>query len=306
MKGLKVFCVWVLAIAVTVVDGQSRIAYLKTRNRDVPAVVEDLSAKKSMELPIEKIGELWLVRANLDGEEGNFILDTGAPSLVINQSNIRGDFNAYGTTGNVKVDDTTVSQFSLSTALWKNHNALALDLRHFERSLGTKLKGIIGYDILKRFELTIAPEQKIMYLSVNESIYRKEAGITSVNMSIEGHLPVVEVEINHQVFRFGIDTGAEVNMINPEVLEKLAINSISEEGHVTAIGLGKKSMRQRIIQIESMNLGQHLFEEIPFAVLKSPVLNEASGIDGILGNQFLNKIVYSMNYRKGVLQFFVH
>jgi predicted aspartyl protease len=306
MKGLKVFCVWVLAIAVTVVDGQSRIAYLKTRNRDVPAVVEDLSAKKSMELPIEKIGELWLVRANLDGEEGNFILDTGAPSLVINQSNIRGDFSAYGTTGNVKVDDTTVSQFSLSTAQWKNHNALALDLRHFERSLGTKLMGIIGYDILKRFELTIAPEQKIMYLSVNESIYRKEAGITSVNMSIEGHLPVVDVEINHQVFRFGIDTGAEVNMINPEALEKLAINSISEGGHVTAIGLGKKSIRQRIIQIESMNLGQHLFEEIPFAVLKSPVLNEASGIDGILGNQFLNKIVYSMNYRKGVLQFFVH
>src|SRR5574343_801004 len=43
----------------------------------------------TLKLPLKRAGNLLLVEADVDGQRGNFILDTGAPGLVLNTTYFR-------------------------------------------------------------------------------------------------------------------------------------------------------------------------------------------------------------------------
>jgi hypothetical protein len=52
-------------------------------------------------IPLKRAGKLLLIEAEADGQRGDFILDTGAPFLVLNQTYFRGATRRNGTSGGI-------------------------------------------------------------------------------------------------------------------------------------------------------------------------------------------------------------
>jgi hypothetical protein len=98
------------------------------------------------------------------GEAGpfRFVLDTGASLTMISpglaaQLALDGgsDADGVGAGGSMRVSIHTVGRISVSTATVENLDVAVGDLSPIERAAGTRFDGILGYNFLSRFAITI-------------------------------------------------------------------------------------------------------------------------------------------------------
>lgn len=302
MTGLKVFCVWVLAIAVTVVDGQSRIAYIKTRETTALDAKEWSTNSEVVAIPFQFSGTNILLEAELSNQKGLFILDTGAPTLIINEPHPKKEVAANGVNAAFDMENTVVKLFKIDKAEWKNIPAYALDLQQLESSNKQKLLGLIGYSVLKKHELLIAPKEHMLYLlPVDESLRLDERmPLAMTNLVLEDHLPIIEVKIEGHTWRFGIDTGAESNLINEDCLSQLTASFYEQKGINNIRGLDKKTQTRKILRLQKIAIGGLGFDQVDFTEMNFDHLSEGNTLklDGIIGSDLLSKMKFSLNYRK--------
>ncbi|MDX2070731.1 MAG: pepsin/retropepsin-like aspartic protease family protein [Haliscomenobacter sp.] len=302
MKGLKVFCVWVLAIAVTVVDGQSRIAYLKTREKKELDSKEWTSNLNVVSVPFQFSGTNILINVDLGHKNGLFILDTGAPALVINDPHPKKEVLANGVNGALSMEDTTIRFVKIEQVEWRNISAYALDLRQLETRNRLKILGLVGYELLKKHEVLIAPKEQILYLlPADESSFSGlPQPMVKIPVALEEHIPIIEVKINGKNWKFGIDTGAESNLISAECLTALSTAVYQKKGIDNVRGLDKKVKSCQIVELNNLEIGNLVFEKIDFTAIDFDHIAAQSGIqlDGLIGSALLSKMKFSINYRK--------
>ncbi len=130
-------------------------------------------------IPFSRAGNLILVQAKADTTEGNFVLDTGCPHLVLNLTYFRdypinaNDEDRKGITGaKFTASRTTVASFSFGTARYYRLQADLANLGSIENTKGVKILGLIGMQLLDKFEMIIDYEKNLIYL---HRISRKEA-----------------------------------------------------------------------------------------------------------------------------------
>jgi hypothetical protein len=302
MKGLKVFCVWVLAIAVTVVDGQSRIAYLKTRENKELDSKEWTSNLNIINIPFQFSGTNFLIEADLGAKTGLFLLDTGSPALVINKPHPKKEVDASGVHAPLDVEDTTVKSLKINEVEWKNIPAYAVDLRQLEVKNRVSILGLVGYGLLKKHELMIAPKEHMLYLlDSDESFFQSlPQPLAKTAVTLVDHLPIIEIEIEGRTWRFGIDTGAESNLISEKCLAALSSTFYQEKGIDNVRGLDKKVKSCKIVEINEIGIGGLHFENLNFTEMNFDHIAEQIGLplDGIIGSALLSKMKFSINYRK--------
>ena len=98
-----------------------------------------------------------MVQAKADTTLGNFILDTGAPNLVLNITYFRdypttytADAEHTGVTGSAPtVTKTEIKKFSLGTLDYNRVEADLTDLGNIENSKGIKILGLLGLEFFK-------------------------------------------------------------------------------------------------------------------------------------------------------------
>src|SRR5438128_910995 len=96
-SGNKIFYWSLFLIAVAMVKSQTSLASpgpgdpLMIGNITIPAISSFEAPNDSIScvLPFSRAGNLILIRAKADSTEGNFILDTGSPTLVLNLTYFR-------------------------------------------------------------------------------------------------------------------------------------------------------------------------------------------------------------------------
>ena len=87
-------------------------------------------------IPFQKKRGLIFVKALLNGEKKNFILDTGAPSLILNsayteEGNLSDSLDAVG--GSVSTRKVQVESFDWAGIRQINFETISMDLSHLER-----------------------------------------------------------------------------------------------------------------------------------------------------------------------------
>ena len=269
-------------------------------------------------VPFSRAGNLILIKARADTTEGNFILDTGAPHLVLNITYFRSypstvitDAEQAGITGTVlSVTRTRIDNFSFGTFEYSAVDADLVNLGHIENSKGVKILGLIGLEFFKQCEMIIDYEKSLIYL---HRINRKEAPTYKSDMLEDASAySTISIEtINNKIvartmmagkkLRFMIDYGAESNLLDSRLPNKIFEN-IVVTGRVILHGSGTQKVEALAADIKNIRIGNENISSLPVLIvnLEKTCLSYDGCIDGILGFDFLSlhKIGFNFVQRK--------
>ena len=195
-------------------------------------------------VPLKRAGNLLLVDATVNGVSGAFVLDTGAPGLVLNATYFRDGKPTYGASGggisgtNIKRMTKKIERFEFSGLVFEGINADVINLRHVENSKKIKVLGLIGAKFLKDFEVIIDMRKMSMKMVqvdrkgemvepyLDKNVYDIQQKAFLYNDVIVSYIPIADKKVC-----FCLDTGAERNVIDNQshknVLETISITGRS-------------------------------------------------------------------------------
>jgi len=170
-----------------------------------------------------------VVQAAINGVDGNFLVDTGAQVTTVNTAHfadgelqtVAFDHGGPSGVGGALTNARAARGLRLTwgDASFGDLRGIALDLSHLEASIGIQVVGLIGYDVLQRFEILFDYEAGLLTLyrldRNNRPVNAESRGTPRARIPFEmlGHLPVLPVRVNGQDMRLGVDSGAAEAML---------------------------------------------------------------------------------------------
>jgi len=269
-------------------------------------------------IPFTRAGNLILIRGRADTTVGNFILDTGAPNLVLNITYFRqlpvtanSDQEQMGVSGAAGQRlQTELQQFDIGPIHYHKVEADLLNLGHIENSKGIRILGLLGIQLFRQFEMIIDYEHNMIHLHL---ISKKEAktyqsdqlsDITTyseIPFEITDNKIITKLEIAGRKLRFIIDCGAETNLLDSRLPDKIFEN-VAIGRRVNMIGANDKKIEALYGDLSNIKVGTQTINSLPVLItnLEKSCLSYISCTDGILGFDFLSlhKIGFNFVNRK--------
>ncbi len=266
----------------------------------------------SVIIPMKRAGRLLLIEAKVDNEIGNFVFDTGANGLVLNstyfRNHVRSDgANSNGITGSVgSVEQITVDKIESAELTFKKIRADMTNLGHIENRRGIKILGLIGFSMIKDFEILIdIKKNQLKLFRIDKAGNRITPGKSrfksdhTQKISTNANILFIEGKIGGKNLNFCFDTGAETNVIssysNKNILNTLTITRRSELS-----GAGSAGSDVLFGRMNDFSMGNRQINGMETIVSNLDALCEAYGtrIDGILGFNFMEQGIFCINFTK--------
>ncbi|MDH7914372.1 aspartyl protease family protein [Winogradskyella sp. SYSU M77433] len=271
-------------------------------------------------IPFKVIDQLIIVEVEILDKSGNFIIDTGSETLILNNVHFKAPKKyldsgketngVHGSLENVK--EKYLEELRIHNLNLEQLNADVIDLSHFEKVKKIELLGIIGYSVLKDFEVFIDMHLNQITLTrtdkkgnhLSDKVYA-ETIQDSIDFKLKQHTIVVDAYVGDQKVKFGIDTAAEYNQINKDIdSEILEYFYPSRELKLTgASGKKKKVLAGKLYRVslnDSIYLGPMKTVLTDLKHMKSAF---STKLDGILGFEFFAQKRTIINYKKRKLYF---
>lgn len=266
-------------------------------------------------IPFNKAGNLIVIQAKIDTVEGNFILDTGAPGLVLNMTYFRHypssshqDDEQGGITGTVASSSPTyVAKLKMGPVQYTRIEADRINLGHIENSRGIKILGLLGMQLFKRFEMIIDYENNLIHLHL---INKKEARTYKHDMlkdtSLYNEFPI-DVKDN-KLYTYGemagkkltfiIDTGAESNVLDSRLPDKIFEN-VTITSRILLSGSGNSKVEALSGEMKNVKMANLEISSLPVIVTNLAKMCRAFDdqcLDGMLGFDFLSRHKIGFNF----------
>lgn len=279
---------------------------------------QDLTTPPTVEAPMRLVGGLVVVEAEVNGRRGAFVLDSGAPALVLNQREfaapggqatlaVGGPQGVNGTVGGASY--CPVQRFDWAGIGFQDKETLTLDLANVEQKLGgTVLLGLIGQNLFSRYALTLDYRAGRVQLRQPGPANPTDAPpLLRLPFTLRGHLPVVEATAGGQTFRLGLDCGAQTNLLSPQY-EPLFARTLRQRKKVTVRGAGQDFRTVVSGRIPELQLTGGLpFREQQTVFSDISQLNKSSdplAMQGLLGYPFLSQYRTTIDYVNKELRFY--
>lgn len=267
-----------------------------------------------------KVGKLILIKGKVDTTEGNFILDTGAPDLVLNVTYFRsypvtpadnGD-EQKGITGSADFfGKTTVAKFKLGTFNYYKVNADLVSLASLESKRGVKILGLLGVSMFTQCEMIIDYEKNeihLHYISKKErktyqhEMITKAKNVTSYPFDLLDNRILINANLSGKELKFVIDYGAESNILDSRLPDKI-LDSIEVSGRILLNGAGEKKVEALSGTIQGLKLAGLETDSLPVIVtdLEYTCFGDGKCINGVLGYDFLSRYKLCFNFAKRIL-----
>jgi hypothetical protein len=242
------------------------------------------------EVPMVRRGGLVLVEADADGVRGWFVLDTGAPRLVLDRP------------AGERSQGRRIGAFRIADLEFRQVDALHMDLRRLRESTGLDVRGLLGYEVLAPFELELDYRRgrlTLHRLDPRGGRLDGSAGPAGGGIPFElvGHLPVVALEVAGRTLRLGVDTGAEGSVLVPSLQPQLA-GSFRRLGSLDVRGASGTTAAAPMGDLADARLAGRALA--PMAVVFAPIPDlelAGSGLSGLLGYPLLADRTVRINYR---------
>ncbi|NWJ50670.1 MAG: retropepsin-like domain-containing protein [Bacteroidetes bacterium] len=273
---------------------------------------EPVLGSDSITIPLRRVGRLFLIEAQIDDQIGNLIFDTGAMGLVLNKTYFRNhlvidDHNSNGINGAISsVSNTTIDKVNISELKYKNVRADLTDLGHIENKRGVKILGLLGFSMIKGFEILIDVNHNQLKLfkidkkgnRVNMSDFKFHADLMQP-IETANNILFLKASIGGKKLNFCLDTGSETNVISSNSSNQV-LNTINITRRSALQGSGSKNSEVLYGNMSNFILGNQSFTEMETIITNLDALSDAYGvkIDGVLGYNFLNKGIICINLGK--------
>jgi hypothetical protein len=326
----RLICICVLSMTLfTAGDKQTIKAFDNSSPLPVPVSLNDTSSYKfdrdpvvtsdssSCVIPFNRVGNLIIIKAKVDTTEGNFILDTGAPKLILNMTYFRSyrstdeETAPGGITGETTGSSPTeVAVLSFGPIKYFRAEADRVNLGHIENSKGVKILGLLGMQLFKRFEMVIDYEKSLIHLHL---ITRKESSTYKHQMLADTsayHVFPINImenklltygEMAGRKLIFIIDTGAESNILDSRLPDKI-FEHVAITRRMVLSGAGNKKIEALYGDMNNVKIGGVTMNNLPVLVtnLEKMCFAYNECIDGMLGFDFLSlhKIGFNFVNRK--------
>ncbi len=269
-------------------------------------------------VPFKRIGGLVIIEAEVDGLKGNFIVDTGAPNLVLNINRL--DYarpsrlqQSMGINGQVnQIYEKGVRRMYCGEVLFKNVRAHAIDLSHLEKVRGIPLLGLIGHSLLKKYEVTFDHKaHRLLFHQIdkkgrrlNPRSHQYYPPTDSLDFTLVGHIPSFITSIGDRRLRLGLDTGAEVNLFDKKY-KKILTKRFDNMHKMALHGVSAKAVSADVGKMSYFWVDCLKFKDMTtlFANLKNFNLAYNRRLDGILGQEFIRQRKMSINFKKRKIYF---
>jgi len=239
---------------------------------------------KSTTVSFELVQGLIIIEATVTGYSGNYILDTGASSILVNKKVTEPEFYMTYINGDLPAESMSASDISIGENNYPINDVLAVDLSEISQIINTPIAGIIGSKVLSEYNVVIDYEWSEVTLLPKEqrsiSSSNREYLVTSLPFTLENDgMMVVPVQVGENSGRFLFDTGATINVMNTPI--------------------ENSETRYEDLKINSINI-----KEAPFVTnnLSDIIVskNERSSLDGILSPYTLsaNKVIIDFTNQK--------
>ncbi|NCD71763.1 pepsin/retropepsin-like aspartic protease family protein [Mucilaginibacter agri] len=276
---------------------------------------------KVLTIPIKRAGNLILVEAQVDSVAGNFLLDTGAPYLILNATYFRylpkiTEQDAGGINGRTAGTFTAVvHNFSLGFDLhYDRLVADVTDLSGIENSKQVKILGLLGTRLFAKLAITIDLNKNLLYVhkldSKGEIIPAERVFNTpTVKITFRYMNDVIFIKgtVSDKSMWFAFDTGAETNMIDYHAPKKI-IKSLQVINRSKVTGVGGSSYEIIYARFEKLIIGDYPFISNRVLVSNLENIGKAYGytVDGILGYDFFARGVFTVNFAKKEFEMYIY
>ncbi len=264
-----------------------------------------------IEIPFIETNKLVLVKAKINGIERDFILDSGAPTTILNakyvkQQDVESISSTKGVTGSnlsgLDIQKYSIDFYGIRT---NKQKTLIADLSNLEKDR-TKVYGLIGYDFLKKYDVLFDYERKIITLIQPHyfDTYKKEKlskyhQIETVPMTLRGHIPILSVNILEKNYHMGVDCGATSNILDEKFYNDIK-TGLNNENINTLIGASKKKKKMKTATLRNLYIGKSRYKNTNFGFTDISHLNNNKKIliDGLIGYEFLSKQPTLLSYQR--------
>ena len=295
MKRLIILCLFISQIA----TAQNFVSFLDIATSWGKTTEINL-VPASTTISFTMLEGMMVVEATVNQQKGNFFIDTGAPTLVLNQQpTVNTQLTGRGISEGLIADEVVVQEFHWSGIRKKNVAAFKVDISHLEKISGQNLAGIIGYDILKEVELLVDYHTQTVQLSPVKAPKTKQP-LAIIPFTMQAHLPVIKVKIGKKKFRLALDTASESNILDKKILRKLDKTLLSNHKIGEIQGVDQQIKEVQVATIHQTAIRELSFDNMAYLFTDLSHLKSDSGlyIDGLLGYPFFKQGKLSINYQE--------
>lgn len=268
-------------------------------------------------IPLQFSGKLIIVEAEVWGQKGNFILDTGAHGLILNKKHFDIDHGEWlevnGTNSNSQILAVQGCDLKIGKQEWRFLTGYVKNLSYLEKKTNKEILGLLGGELFYKYILTIdLTEKKLGITRIKKKgdrdayLSRQADDFEVLPLGLKGAIPFFEVQIDGNKLSLGLDTGAEINIIDKGWYQKLSTygrkmrprNIRGINGHIQTV----PCILLEKVSVSEVNLNSM---RTVFSSMENINLYEAKyKIDGILGFEFLKQFKIGINYRNRKLYLF--
>ncbi len=272
----------------------------------------------TIRIPFELAGRLIVVQAKVEGLIGNFILDTGSGKLILNARHFEGSLSRHniasvGTTGAVEeASARRVRAFSWDSLSFGKIQAHIIDLNHIEEKKNIEVLGLIGFEVLKDFEVLIDFQlQQLTLTRLDEkgerldSLAILEEPEDSLDFQLKGHVIILDGWVERTPVQFGLDSGAELNLLHSRAKRRI-LNHFKISKRVNLNGMGAREVEVLAGKLYRFRCNSRIrCSGMRTLLTNLDEINAAfgAGLDGLIGYEFLCMRRTIINYKKEKLYF---
>ena len=262
---------------------------------------------------------LIVTQAIINGEKHNFIIDSGCPILYLNSKYFKEkeDKGTHVSTskdvnGNISggQDVIQVYSFDFNGICADSIKVMMSDLSHLEN--GTEVYGLIGYDVYKDYDLLFDYRHKTLTLIdpdytwtfLKEHKYEYEE-VPFEMSKVMRHIPLIKAQIDTTSLTFGIDSGAEDNLIDSGLWGQFK-NNLKRATMTKLQGISNgEGAEVHIGKLKRLKVGDKVFKntQTVFNNISHLNPNKDERIDGLIGYEILSRQKTILSYRNKKLIF---
>ncbi len=247
---------------------------------------------------------MFVVRASVNGTVGNFILDTGAPGIVLNSKDESKKKTHQGASinGTLAIGEVEVNDFQLGNIHKQKAQGHVLNVQHLETACGMDIMGLIGYDVLRNYELLFDfPNKKIQAYKSGSALTRQsQKPRLAIPFTLCGHVPVIVAKIGGKRAFFGLDSGAEVNLMDKRFYEKIDPKQLTGASQEMLTGIDNTTQFAMAANVAETQVRGEALPGMRYVFTDLGRLRKDfdAPLDGLLGVPFFEGKVVSIDYGK--------